>query len=128
MFGKQNDLADMIGVVRQLPIDRFDHRVRLTADRHRSGKIFLGQPADFIEQRLPAVVPRLHQQVACVVDQFKLGVAMAIGLLTIRRKKVGPSRTEVSGDVPDDQRDRVRLFVDRREKRFIRNLLDRTLS
>jgi len=43
MLGGENDLADVVRVVRDLPVDRLHHRMRFGADRDGALQVRVGQ-------------------------------------------------------------------------------------
>ena len=85
MLCKQNDLPNVISVMSELPVDRLDNRMRLAADGDRSCKVIKCERLDCLEERLPSGFPKIHQAVACVVDQFEFRVAVPIRLLAVGR-------------------------------------------
>ena len=55
---QEDDLADVVGVMGQLPLDGLEHRVRLAADRHGRGEVFRRESPSIAEkQPAPAVLP-----------------------------------------------------------------------
>src|ERR1019366_9723395 len=57
MLGQVDDLADVVRVVRQLPVDRLKDRDRLAPDHDRPGKVRRGQRRQRPEERRPARLP-----------------------------------------------------------------------
>src|SRR4051812_9388824 len=83
MFGEEDDLADVIRVVRHLPLDGPEHAVALAADGDLALHVCGLQRLDGREQQLPRLVPLLHQLTARGGPRFELAVAMAVGLLAV---------------------------------------------
>ena len=59
---------------------------------------------------------------------LEFGVAMSIRLLAVRRQEIGEPRPQVSTDVPDDDRDAVRVGIDERVEVIVRDLRDGALG
>jgi len=56
---------------------------------------------------------------------FIFAVAIAVGLLTVRGEEVSPARAHVARHMLRHDRDRIRLFIQRGEQLFVRDLLHR---
>src|SRR5579859_2566212 len=57
MLGKKQNLADVMGVMRNLPIDGLHHGVWFRANRNGSRKVGLGQRFERVENVFPAALP-----------------------------------------------------------------------
>lgn len=79
-FTQEHDLPDMIGVVRQLAIDRFRDRMALVANVDRCLPRIRSQRVQRSEQALPALIP-LSEQFRAGVNT---GVELGLGLLVQR--------------------------------------------
>ena len=108
MLRDKYDLPHVIRVVRQLTIDRLQHRQRLASDRNRSLDVGGGERPQRVEKGGPAVFPFAHQRFSAVAGQdLELDVTIAPGLLAIRGEDIGPAGSQVSGHVFDDHGDAV---------------------
>src|SRR5271165_1016997 len=76
MLGQEYDLPNVLRVMRDLPVDRLQHRVRFAADRNRMHHIFRFQRIDGAEHDRPTFFPPPHHIRArrCQGD-FKFAVA-----------------------------------------------------
>ena len=106
--GDIHDLPDVIGGVVQAAQQGLLHAVRLAADGDCLAQVGLRQCRQRREQCFPTQVPRGQQAVASVLGgQDKFHVAVARRLLAITGKEIGPTRGQVSGQVFDNQGDRI---------------------
>ena len=128
MLCQQNDLADMIGVMGQLAVDRLNDSMSLAPYRYGAREIARPEPFDIVKKRLPARFPELHQAVSGVTDQFELRVAVAVGLFAIRGQKVAPAGMQVTGNMFDNDRYGICLRVDQGKEMFIVELRDGPLG
>src|ERR1700721_515246 len=58
MFGKKHDLSNVVGVMRQLAMDRLHYRMRLTADISGAREISVRQRGHRVKRELPARFPQ----------------------------------------------------------------------
>ena len=87
-----HNLADMIGIMSQLTIDRLHNRQRLASNLHRALKFGIAQRFERREERLPTELPLLHQDLLRIArHNFELGIAVATGLFTVTRQEIRPS-------------------------------------
>ena len=72
MLGEEDDLADVLAVVRELAVDRLDDRVRLAADRHGAQEVCGRQGFERGEEAMPAVFPSFEHRgaVFLAVDEL----------------------------------------------------------
>src|SRR3954467_11509919 len=64
VLGQQDDLADVVGVVRVGAVQRLDDGVWLSANRNRAREIFRLQGLERSEDDAPALFPFAHQFLA----------------------------------------------------------------
>src|SRR5205823_11968332 len=79
-----------------------------------------GRPA-----RLP---PRKHVGARRPRRQLEFRIAAAIRLLAVSREEIGEARSQVAGDVLDDDRDAVGVRIDERVKVGVGYLRERALA
>ena len=91
MLGEKQNLADVMGIMRDLAVDGLHHGVRLGANRHRSREVGLRERFERIEDIFPAAFPLFDQFGACGGRSFKLRVAVAIWFLAIGSKEIEPA-------------------------------------
>jgi hypothetical protein len=112
MARQKHDLTHVVGIVGQLPIDRFHHSVRFTTDGDRLLEILPADGRDRPDRQLPTRFPARQETLPGVrFFALELPVALAVGLLAIACQKIGPARPHVAGQVLHDQSDAVRLGV-----------------
>src|SRR6185503_14917515 len=87
-----------------------------------------GQRLDSREHAGPSLLPLLQQRLPCRGWIHEFMIAITGRLLTIARQKIRPSRSHIARDVLDDGRDRICLFIERREELLIRNLRHRSFA
>src|SRR5277367_5158531 len=102
--------------------------MRLSANRHGSREVGLGQRYERVEDIFPAALPRLYQFGAGRGWSLKLRVPVAIWLLTIGDQEVEPARAHIARQVFDDGGDGIGLRVERDKERFIRALRHRSIA
>src|SRR5215471_5117769 len=119
MFGQKNNLADVLGVVGDLPVDRLQHGVRLAADRHRAHNVLRLKAADCGEYTFPTIVPPLHHLGASGgAGERKFLVAEAVRLLPVAGEKVCEAGAHISGEVLHQDCNRV-CFRIKRDKKIL---------
>src|SRR5687768_2384917 len=92
-------------------------------------KIVNAQRFDRLEKDLPANFPIVHQRSSSVlVKRLELAIAKTVRLFSVSRKKVTPTRVQVSGYMFDDSCDRVCLSIDERKKLFVADQINSPLS
>ena len=128
VLGEQQDLIGVAGVVRDLARDRLVDRVRLAANHHGALQVGVGQRRQRVEHALPAVLPFGDQLGALWPRILELAIAHAIGLLAVAGQEVDPARSHVAGHVAHQDRDAVRLGIDRGVQLLVRQLLDRLVG
>ena len=60
MFCQQDDLTDVLGVVRHLPADRLENRVFLASYRDRLFEVGRGERLNCREDEVPCLIPPLQ--------------------------------------------------------------------
>jgi hypothetical protein len=60
MLRQENNLSAMIGIVRNLTINRLHHRVRLPADLHRPVNVAIREWLKSGKNLLPSLLPQFH--------------------------------------------------------------------
>jgi len=113
MLGQHDDLPDVVGIVRQLPVDGLHHRVILAADGHRAYQIDLAQRTQRAPHAIPTFLPQLHQLRARGRGLDELAVPLAERLLAVGGQEIRPSRPHVARHVFDDECDGIHLAVQR---------------
>src|SRR5215831_13261046 len=100
MLRQEYDLADMVGVMCELAIDRFDHRKRLCADMYRLGHVLWGKMFKRDEKIPPPHLPAFEQTLfGILLGHHELAVSIA-GLDALSRSgKICPSRPHAAGKV-----------------------------
>src|SRR5215831_3317946 len=125
VLGQEDDLADVVGVMRELAVDGLDDRVRLAADRHRALQVRRLHRIDDIEENLPGRLPPLQERGARVGGRlFEFRVAVPVRLLAVGGEEIEPPRAEVAGDVLDHERDRIGFRVELLEELRLGDLSD----
>jgi len=96
MLRQKNDLADVISVVRQLPIDRLTIVCSWPRIVIRSGKIFRLQRLERAEEARPAAFPksRTVSLVICGLNH-KFHVTVAVCFFAIAGSEIRPARKHV---------------------------------
>ena len=122
VLGEEDDLADVLAVVRELSVDGLDDGVRLAADDDVAHQVVGPQLRERVEEEAPAGLPVLLDGAAVFALDKEFGVASAVGLLAVARQEVGPARAHVAGHVLHDEGDAVRLRVYRAEEFFVADL------
>src|SRR5215471_475966 len=128
MFGEQNNLADVMRVVRYLAIDGLHYGMRFAPYGDGAWEIHVCERFDSTEETGPAALPLLQESRAGGGRIHEFAVAVAIGLFTVRGQKVGPTRTHVARHVLHDNCDRVGLIVEHGEELLVGYLLHRALG
>src|ERR1700690_653277 len=82
VFGQENDLSAVVGVVRDLAVDGLHHRMRLAANGDGGSDVSVGKRRERIEYFLPAVIPDSHQIGASGGRIRKFGVPTSGGGLS----------------------------------------------
>src|SRR6202030_2389325 len=107
MLGHVHDLADVICVMRKLPIDGLRYGMSFRADIYFLTQMFVGQWRKGAENVLPARLPDGHQFGSRLRRRFKFGITLAIGFFAVAGKKISEPRTHVAGQVFDDDGDGI---------------------
>src|SRR3979411_861878 len=90
MFGQENDLSGVLGIVRDLPIDSLHDRMGLAANRDPAHDGLGRERSDGREQPRPAFFPPAHNiRPRCRRGHFEFPVAVAVWLFAIGGQKVG---------------------------------------
>src|SRR5713226_8260268 len=123
MLSQKNDLADMISIMRELPINRLDYGVILSANPDGPHEIVWLQRSNSIKNPLPTMLP-ISEQVGSrgARQHLKFHVAVAFGLFAVGRQKVGPARDHIPGHVLYVNGDAVRFFIECAEEVFVADL------
>src|SRR5688500_8394162 len=77
----EHDLTDVIGGVRERPMQSFVDAQRLGADVDRAGKVHVTELADCVEERPPARFPHLQQLAAAERRRLEFVVSFPPWLL-----------------------------------------------
>ena len=126
MLREINDLADVISVVRDLPIDGLNHGVILAADPDCAHQVFRLERLDGIKDAFPTLIPVSdHLVFRRPGEHHKFDIAIALRFLAVSGKKIGPAREHVAGQVLHVDGDAVGFFIDVTEKVVIADLLKR---
>jgi len=92
MFGEQNDLSNVLGVVCHLSADRLEHRIGLTTNRDLLLDVFCRERLKGRENKLPALVlPLPHLPWRGRGIENELAVPIATWLLAIAIEEIRPS-------------------------------------
>src|SRR4051812_28603594 len=123
---EKHDLADVLRVMAELPVQRLDDGVRFTPNRHGLLEIARRKLAERRQGNRPSLLPALEDGVSRIgVALLEFGVAVPVRFLSISREEAGPARSHVAGDVLHDQREAVRFGIDRREELRVGDLRER---
>jgi len=118
-----------MGVVGDLSDDSPHRLNRFGPDVGHLAQVVIGEAVKSVKHKLPARVPPPHQIFACIGrSNYKLGVAVAIRLLTIGVKEIRPARSHVAGDMFDQDRYTVGLRIDLMKELILGQLLHGTLA
>lgn len=99
---QKDQLPHVIGVVRELPVDGFGHRMALVADVHRCGKIVGRQRIEGLKQASPAFLPFGQNRRPRLQVVLKLRLPVPRRLLAIGMQEIGPARQHVPPQVLHD--------------------------
>ena len=128
MLRQINNLAHVIGVVRELTIDGLHDRVILAANSDGAHQIVRRQRPNRVERAAPTLFPISEQVVLRGFRQHhEFHVAIALGLLAVSREKICPAREHVAGHVFHVDGDAVRFFIERAKEIFVADLRERAL-
>ena len=128
VFGGEDDLSDVHGIVGELAVDGLHDRVRFVADHHFAAEIAFLERFERVEDVLPAGTPDGHELFARFRSVFEFGVAIAIGFFAVGGEKVAPARAHVADHVLDDDGDGVGFRIERGEKIFVGALIHGALG
>jgi hypothetical protein len=128
VLGGENDLADVHGIVGDLPIDGLHDGVRLGANQHLAADVAFHERFEGVENIFPASAPHGHEFIAGLRSVFELGVAIAVRLFAVGGEKIAPARAHVADHMFDDHGDGVGLRIERDEQMFVGTLLHGTLG
>src|SRR5580704_9307560 len=98
--------------------------MRLPTDHDRLFEVFSLQTLERLQQTGPATNPQLEKFCPAAKRVHELVVSITPWLLPIRRQKVRPAGGQVSGDVPHDDGDGVRVPIESGVEFVSRHLLD----
>ena len=91
-FGQENQLTNVIRVVRELPIDGLKNSEWLASYRNGSFEIRRTKWSHSVKENLPTNFPAVEEMFTRIIgSQDELGVSAAVGLLTIGSQKISPS-------------------------------------
>lgn len=127
MLGEKYDLPRVVREMREMPVDRAQHRVRLRVDRDPLPQIFQGQRLESRECESPGGLPARHEGLAGLPLVQKLAVPLPVILVSVRRQEVREAGVHVPAQVLQDDRNRVRLGVQAAKKIRVADLLERSL-
>ena len=128
MFGEENDLADVMGIVSDLAIDGLHDGVGFAANRDGFREVSVGKRFERVKDPFPACVPLFHQLGACRCGRFEFRVAIAVGLFAVGGKKIAPAGAHVAGHVFHDDGDGIGFGIKRLEELCVGALRHGTFS
>ena len=99
----------MVGIVRDLAIDGLCDGVGFVANENGAAEVGVGERGEGVEDMFPAGFPLGDELVARCGGRLEFGVAIAIGLLAVGGKEIGPARAHVANHVFDDDGDGIRF-------------------
>jgi len=128
MFRQNDNLAAVIGVMRNLSIDGLQNRMRFTTNRNCAAQVRVCECIQRGKQTLPTVFPHLQQRGASGrrLDEFR--VPLAAGLLSIRCQEIRPTRPHIAGRVFHHDGDRVRILIQQGIQLLVRDLRNRAIG
>src|SRR5579863_6289816 len=128
MLGQENDLASVLGVVRDLPIHRLQDGMGLAANCDRAHDVLWLKAFDGREHACPTLFPPAHDiRTGSGRCHFEFLIAIAVWLLAIGGQEVGEPRAHVARQMLDEDGDRIRLWIERYEQLFVFQLSDGAL-
>src|SRR5215831_10896300 len=83
MLRQQDDLPDVVRIMRDLAVDRLHHRVRLASNRDCAVHIRFRQRLERAKHSVPSVFPQCQQGLSRLRRRFEFGIAIAIRLFTV---------------------------------------------
>src|SRR5208282_5482726 len=107
-----NDLADVIGVMSDLAVNRLHHGMALAANANGAAEVLVGERGEGVEHDFPCRFPQRQNFGAGLRRLFKLGIAIAGGHLAVGGEKVRPARGHVASQMFHDDRNRIRFWVE----------------
>src|SRR5688572_7668759 len=117
MLRQEYYLADMVGVMRELAIDRFDHRERLASNSDRLGHVLRGEAMERGEKTLPSRLPAFDQNLfGIVLGRRELAVPIAASRVLSCGGKTSPPCVHAAGHVLQEYGDVVGFFVEGSEE------------
>ncbi len=122
MFRDKDDLADVIGVVRDLSVDRLHHGMTLAANADRCGPCRRRSVAPVPRKQGSKPPPTGDNFGTSLRGIFELRVTIATGLFTVGSEEIRPTRAHVAGEVLYDDGDRIGLGIERRRQAIVRDL------
>src|SRR5579864_118539 len=116
VFGEQDDLAAVVGVMRELARDGLHHGMGLAANGCGTHEFGVRERRESAKHEFPGLFPTFHHLFPSRGRVGELAVAVAIRFFTVGVREAGPPRAHVAGQVLDDDRDRIHLRVENREE------------
>ena len=126
MLREQHDLSDVHRRVRHRSIQRFDDEERFVADVHGAIEVPGCEGLDRAERCGPPRLPARHHLIARrPLGHLEFRIAVAIRLLAVSRQEIREARSQVAGNVLDDNREAVRFGIDGRVQLVVADLRER---
>jgi len=121
-FSDINDLADVVGIVRQLAADGFQHGVAFIANVNDSAEVGFREGVKRREEAGPAFIPAGHDLGAGGWVGFKFRIALTPFFFAVGGKEVGPTRQHIAPQVFDNHRNAVAFGRGLEQQRLIGQL------
>src|SRR5436305_15266533 len=100
MLGEIDDLAKVIGIVRDLPVDGLDDGMILSTDFNNPHKVVGSQWFDCIKDASPTLLPvREYLGLRGAWQHYKFQIAFAVWLFAIGSQEISPARKHAAGNV-----------------------------
>jgi hypothetical protein len=123
VFCHKHNLPDVLSIVCDLAVDRLQHSVRLTANRHRAHGVFWLERIERRKHSRPSFLPPAHHFATRRRRvQFKLLITMAVGLFTVAGEEIREARAHIARQMLDQYCNGVRLWIHRDEQIFLSKL------
>jgi hypothetical protein len=110
-FADINDLADVMGVVCQLPVYGIDGHQGFVADRYRLQQVFFFEGPEGIEEAVPAFFPAIEQGCFSARRRAEFLVAVAARFFSVFGEEICPAAHHITMQVMDDDGDAVAMLV-----------------
>ena|GEM_PF-3660201 len=124
MFGEENDLAYVMGVVCNLSYNSLRYRMSFATDGDGARQVSILEWLKSGKDALPSGFPQLRDLGPGGRRRFKLGIPVAIRLFTVACQEIRPTRTHISRKVFHNNGDRIGLRIERLGELGFRHLRD----